>query len=143
MAVTTKTGNENKRAQTSTNHQQTTTNHQKMNTNYQQTTANYQQTTPNSHSCTSNQKADVSFLLPECGNYKDHPEFRQSVRGNCLLLSQNLCGASKIGSVCFGRLSSQHSNRQQGKSTFLLIFQVITRIYSFYKVVQIPRSLSS
>ena len=105
-----------KRGQTNTNHQQTTTNHQQTTTtyqqattNYQQTTTNYQQTTRNGHPCISNQKTDVLLLLPAGGNYKDHHDFeihRQSIRGNCLLLSQDLCEVRKIGSASFGRLNS-------------------------------------
>ena len=121
--VLTKTDNNHKWGQTSTNHQQTTTNHQQTitnhqqtttkyqqaTTNYQQTTTNYQQTTRNGHPCISNQKADVLLLLPAGGNYKDHHDFeihRESIRGNCLLLSQDLCEVRKIGSASFGRLSS-------------------------------------
>ena len=47
------------------------------------------------------------FCFPKLGNYKDYPDFdkhRQSVRGNCLLLSQHLCGARKIWYACFCRL---------------------------------------
>ena len=72
-------------------------------------TTDYQQTTTNEHPCTSNQKAEVLFLIPAPGNCKDHTDFeihRQSVAGNCLLLSQCLCGASKIGLACIRRLSS-------------------------------------
>ena len=92
-----------------TNHQKAITNHQQTTTSYSQTTTNYQQTTTNIHTCTSNQKADVLSLLPALGNYKDHLGFEkhmQSVRGNCLLLSQYLCGTNKIGSACFGRPNS-------------------------------------
>ena len=95
-----------------------------MTAKYQQTTKNYQQTTTNGHPCTSNQKAEVSFLLPTPDNYKHYPDFekqRQSVRGNCFLVSQFLCSASKIGSACSGRLSSQYSSCKQEKSSFLLI----------------------
>ena len=54
-------------------------------------------------------KSDVLFLLPAPANYKHHIDFEkhmQSVRGNCLLLSYNLYGESKMGSACFGTLSS-------------------------------------
>ena len=93
--------------QTTSNQPQTTTNYQQMTTNYQQMTTNYQQTTINKPP--TNQQADILILLSTLDNYKDSPyseKHRQSVRGNCLLLSQYLCGASKIGYVCFGRLSS-------------------------------------
>ena len=106
--VITKTSNDHKHAQTTTNHQETNTNHQQTTANHQQMTANHQQATTihqqttanyqkkatkhqqstiNSHTCKSNQKADVSFLLPAPGSYKDHLDFEkhmQSVRGNCL-----------------------------------------------------------
>ena len=48
---------------------------------------------------------------------------RQPVRRKYLLLSQYLCGASKIGSACFGRLSSYYSNCQQEKKKFLSTFK--------------------
>ena len=32
---------------------------------------------PNGHPCTSNKTADVSFLLPTPGNFKDHPYFEK------------------------------------------------------------------
>ena len=114
--IITKTGNDHKQAQKTTNHQQmttnnqqTTANHQQMNTNNHQMTTNYQQTTTNSDTYTSNQKADILFLVPAPGHYKDYLDFEkdtQLMKGNCLLLSQYLCGASKIRSAYFGRLSN-------------------------------------
>ena len=80
--------------------------------------------TTNNYSCRSNHKTDVSFLRPAPSNYKDHSNFekhKQSMMGNCLLLSQYLCGANKIGFACFGKLRSQYSSCHQEKSTFLLI----------------------
>ena len=79
--VVTKTDNNHKRQQTSTNNDkplkndrkrpqttntrpQATTNHQQMTTDYQKTITNNQYATTNSHSCTSSQKSGVSFLLP-------------------------------------------------------------------------------
>ena len=75
------------------------------------TTNHQQQTTTSSHTCISNLKPHVSS--------RTHPP--QLVRGNILLLSQYLCGASEIGSACFGRLSSSYFSCRQEKSTFLLI----------------------
>ena len=66
LFVITKTRNDHKRAQTTTNHQQVTKNHQQTITNYQRT---------NSNTCASIQKADVSFLLPAPGNYEEHLDF--------------------------------------------------------------------
>ena len=116
LYVITKTCNGHKQPQTSTNNQQATR-------KCQRTTTNYQKTTTNGHPNTSNQKTDVSFLLLAPGNYKHNPDLEklmQSVRENCFLLSQYLCGASKTGSDCFGRLSSQYFSCQQEKFTFLL-----------------------
>ena len=67
------------------------------------------QTTTSGHPWTSNQKSNVLFLPPISSSYKDHPDFEndwQSLRGNCFLLSQYLCGASKLGAGCYGRLNS-------------------------------------
>ena len=128
------TTNDHKRPETTTNHQQTTTNDQ-------QISINYHQTTTNGHPCTANQKADFWLLLPRSSNYKDHFDFekhRQLVRGNCLLLSQYLCGVSRVGSTCYGRPNSQYSSCQ--KSIFLLI--VFLDKENCFLVFQVPNFCS-
>ena len=134
MAVITKTSNDHKPPQTTTNHQQKNTNHKQITTNHQQTATNQRvfstlQSTRKQPQTTSKQpqtaqKADVSFLLPASANYKDQSNFenhKQSPRGNCLLLSQCLSKASKLDSACFGRLSNKNSSCQQENSSFQLI----------------------
>ena len=109
-----------------TGHKQVTTNHQKTTTNYQQTTEKYQQATTNGHTSTSNRKADVQFLLPAPGNYKDHLDFEKhmlSVRGDCLLLSQ-----FKQNRICLFWQAQW------------LVFQLSTRKCKF---LQLLKSLSS
>ena len=94
-----------KRSQTISKQPQTTTNDHKPRANDHKLPVNDQKGYPG----ISNPKDDVSFLLPASSNGKDHRNFekhRQSVKGNHLLLSQYLLGANKIGSACFGRLSS-------------------------------------
>ena len=66
--------------QMTTNNQQTTANHQQMNRNNHQMTTNYQQTTTNSDTYTSNQKADILFLVPAPGHYKDYLDFEKDAQ---------------------------------------------------------------
>ena len=118
--VITKTGNDHKRAQTSSKRAQTTSKQIQTISKRPETTSE----TTNNYPCRSNHKTDVSFLRPAPSNYKNHSNFekhKQSMMGNCLLLSQYLCGANKIGFACFGKLRSQYSSCHQEKSTFLLI----------------------
>ena len=80
MFIVTKTDNDHKRPQTTTNQQQmnmNNTNHTQTTTKYQQTNTNYQKMATNSHLCISNQKCDISFILPALGNYKEHPNFEK------------------------------------------------------------------
>lgn len=128
-----------------------------MTRNHHQTMTNYQQKTTNGHPCKSNRKTNVSFLVPAPDNYKDYlniEKYMLQVIRNCLLILQYLCGARKIGSTFFDRLSSQHSSYQQEKSTSLLItfkhktswfcyfrylvsVQLLFHKYIFYTVMQI------
>ena len=85
--VVTKTGNNQKPPQATTNYKKTTTsnhkrpqttsNQPKTTTNHQHTTTNYQQTNTNYQQTTKNWKSNVLFLLPTPDNYKDHPDFEK------------------------------------------------------------------
>ena len=98
--VITKTGNDYKRPQTTSKRPQTTSKRPQTTTNGHKPRANDHKLPPNDQKRSplhTNQKADVSFLLAAPGNYNDHlniEKHRQSVKGNCLLLSQYLRGAN-------------------------------------------------
>ena len=112
--------------QTTIGHKQATTNHPRTTKNYQPTAKKYQKAITNGYTSTSNRKADVQFLLPAPGNYKDHLDFEKhmlSVRGDCLLLSQ-----FKQNRICLFWQAQQ------------LVFQLSTRKCKF---LQILKSLSS
>ena len=129
MAVITKTSSDHKPPQTTSKRTQTTNKLPQITSKRQQTNRKTLQSTRKQPQTTSKQpqtaqKADVSFLLPASANYKDQSNFenhKQSPRGNCLLISQCLCKASKLESACFGRLNNQNSSCQQEKSTFQLL----------------------
>ena len=73
----------------------------------------------NGHTYTLNQKAEVSFFFTHA--IITRTTLINKGKQAAFYFHRYMCRASKIGSVCFGRLSSQYFSCQQEKSTFLLI----------------------